>query len=270
LCLLSVCTVFAQAPDDSLTFEVASVKLHPPVGGEPAGSSFNGGPGTGDPGRITVTNRMLRTLIIEAYGIRAFQLESPPWVSENRYDIVAKVPPGATAQQAKAMMKNLLAERLHLQVRREMRDLPIYALLVAKEGLKMKLNEAVKPAVPVPASRNPDVLAIDGDGFPQRPPGLQGIVMSYVEDRAKAGGEKQSLSKIVSWLTAVVNDRPVIDLTGLKGDYDFSMTWSPDPDSNLGDFFSAIQRQLGLRLEPRKMPTEMLIFVSALKVPTEN
>jgi uncharacterized protein (TIGR03435 family) len=213
---------------------------------------------------------MLRTLIIEAYGIRGFQIEHPPWVAENRYDIFAKVPPGTTPQQAKAMMRNLLAERFHLQVRREMRDLPIYALLVAKEGLKMKPSEAVQPAVPVQASRNSGVPAIDGDGFPQRRPGLHGIGMSYVDGRAKAGGQKQSLSAIVSWLTGVVNDRPVIDLTGLKGDYDFSMTWSPDPGSNIGDFFSAIQRQLGLRLEPRKLPTKMLVVVSALKVPTEN
>ena len=74
LCLLSVCTVFAQQTVESLTFEVASVRPHPQVAGEPVGSSFNGCPGTSDPERITVINRMLRTLIIEAYGIRAFQI----------------------------------------------------------------------------------------------------------------------------------------------------------------------------------------------------
>ena len=130
--LLVVSTAFGQAIDRSLTFEVASVKLNPPHAGEPVGSKFSGGPGTSDPERITVINRMLRTLIIEAYGIRGYQIEHPAWLKENRYDIFAKVPPGTTPEEAKAMMRNLLKERFELKIRREMRDLPAYVLTVAK------------------------------------------------------------------------------------------------------------------------------------------
>ena len=132
----------AQTSDDALTFEVASVKPHVAAAGHSEGSSQEGGPGSGAPGRITVSNRLLRSMLIEAYGIRNFQIEHPAWVGENRYDIVAKVPAGATKQQAQIMMRNLLKERFQLQIRREKRDLPVYALVPAKNGVKMKASSA--------------------------------------------------------------------------------------------------------------------------------
>jgi len=269
LCLLCVCTARAQANDDSLTFEVASVKLHSPVD-EEAGSSFKGGPGTSDPGTITVINRMLRTLIIEAYGIHGYQIEHPAWVEEYRYDIVAKVPPGATPQQAKAMMRNLLVERFHLKIRRETRDLPVYALVVAKEGLKMKPSQEAQPPGPFDPSVL-DHLKAGSDGFFRPPPNMQTVFTSYTDEGAKATGQRQSLSKIVTWLAAR-SDRPVIDETRLQGNYDFSLTWSPDQNDAGIDYgiSFALEKQLGLKMEPRKLPTEMLIVVSALKVPTEN
>ena len=273
LCLVPVCGALAQTSDDSLTFEVASVKPHPPVAGEPAGSSFKGGPGTDDPGRITVINRMLSTLIIEAYGIRAFQLERPEWLTENRYDIIAKVPPGATAQQAKAMMRNLLVERFDLKIRREMRDVPVYAMVIAKDGLKMKPS-ADDPAGQPPTPAGADVLdkmKTGGDGFFRPPPNVQTILESFNDEGAKATGQRQSLSKIATWLRAR-SDRPVIDETGLQGNYDFSVTWPPDQNQAGIDYglAPAVEKQLGPKLEPRKMPSEMLIVVSALRVPKEN
>jgi uncharacterized protein (TIGR03435 family) len=228
LCLLSVCGVFAQTPDDSRTFEVASVKPHPPVAGEPAGSSFKGGPGTDDPGQITVINRTLRTLVIEAYGIRGFQIEHPQWVGDERFDIIAKVPRGATPQQAKAMMRNLLVDRFDLKVRRETRDLPVYALVIAKGGLKMKPS-VDDPAGQPPTPSGPDVfdkMKMGGDGFFRPPPNVQTILDSFTSEGAEATGQKQSLPKIVAWLRDR-SDKPVIDETSLQGNYDFSVTWTP-------------------------------------------
>ncbi len=275
LCLLSVCGAFAQASDDSLTFEVASVKPHPLVAGEPAGSSFNGGPGTSDPGQITVINRTLRTLVIEAYGIRGFQIEHPQWVGDERFDIIAKVPPGTTPPQAKAMMRNLLVERFDLRIRRETRGLPVYALVVAKGGLKMKPSAddpAGQPPAPAEGLIALDKLKTGSDGFRQLPPGAHTVMASYTADTAKVTGQKQPLSQLVSWLSSRVSDRPIIDETGLKGNYDFSMTWSLEYDGAGNDFglFAALEQQLGLKMDPRKMPTEMLIVVSALRVPKEN
>ena len=270
LCRLLVAySAVAQTPDDSLTFEVASVKPHPPSAGEP-GSSFKGGPGTDDPGRITVINRMLSTLVIEAYGIRAFQLESPAWLAENRYDILAKLPPGTTPQQAKVMMRNLLAERFDLKIRRETRDLPVYALVVAKEGLKMKPSKESQPPTPTDPSAF-QKLKPGGDSFYQPPPNVQTILESYTSEGAKAIGQRQSLSRIVTWLTDS-SDKPVINETDIQGNYDFTVTWTPDQNDAGIDYglAPALEKQLGLKLEPRKMPTEMLIVVSALKIPKEN
>lgn len=268
LCLLLVCGGLAQTTDDSLTFEVASVKPHIASPGERSGSLMTGGPGTDDPGRITITNRPLRSLIIEAYTIRNFQIEHPLWVGEARYDIAAKVPPGATKQQAKIMMRNLLAERFQLQIRRETRNLSVYDLVIAKGGAKMKPSsgDSGEPAGTWDRSK------IGSDGFPQAPPNTPGIFTTYMEGRAKATGQKQSLSKMVTMLTGLM-DRPVIDATGLKGDYDFTLLWSLDygPDGDISENIgAALQQQLGLRLAPRKMPIDMLIVVSALKVPKEN
>jgi uncharacterized protein (TIGR03435 family) len=230
-----------------------------------------GGPGTDDPGQITVINRTLRNIIIDAYGITSYQIEHPEWVGENRYDIVAKVPSGTSPEQAEAMMRNLLAERFELQIRREMRVMPIYALVVAKEGLKMKPTAEVESPGASEGSRIPNASKAGGDVLPQNAPGAQGIVQSNMADgRAKVVGQRQSLSGVVSWLRAIAVDRPIIDQTGLKGEYDFSLMWSPDPDSNLLDFSVIMQRQMGLRLEPRNMPMDILIVTSALKVPISN
>jgi uncharacterized protein (TIGR03435 family) len=260
----------AQTVDKEIAFEVASVKVHKPVAGEPPGSSFEGGPGTSDPERITVINRPLRSIIVEAYGIKGLQIVHPQWVGERRYDILAKAPPGATQDQAKAMMRKLLAERFQLRIRRETRLVSVYALVVAKDGLKMKLSA---DPLPSPNDVPPKTRRFEADrqGLPVRSPAPQAIVEHFEDGIARAMGENRPLWKIASWLSArLSDDRPVIDLTGLKGNYDFSLTWNFDPETNLGNFFSAIEKQLGLKLEPRKLPFEMLVVISALEVPTEN
>jgi uncharacterized protein (TIGR03435 family) len=210
-------------------------------------------------------------MIIEAWGIRGFQIEHPAWLAENRYDIVAKVPAGATKQQARIMMRNLLTERFHLEIRRETKDRPVYALTLAKGGSKLTPVAAPTPGV-APTEIDFAKLKTGSDGFPQAPSGAQTIMTIYMSGgKAKTTGLRQTLSKMVTWLTDVVNE-PVIDQTGLKGEYNFSMLWTPNPsqESEVSvDIFAAVQQQLGLKLERRKMPIDMLVVVSALKVPTE-
>src|SRR6185437_12343985 len=99
---------FPQTAGDGPSFEVASIKLHEPD--EHGQSAQKGGPGTGDPGRITATYRPLRTLLIDAYGIKTYQLELPDALNSARYDITATVPAGASKEQARAMMRNLLTD----------------------------------------------------------------------------------------------------------------------------------------------------------------
>src|SRR5580704_4948987 len=108
LCAVLVCPSFAQNP---LSFEVATVKLHPP-GPEGSATTQTGGPGTGDPTRITIVNRTLHRLLIEAYVLKGYQLQDPPTLDQIRYDVTAVVPAGATEEDARVMMQNLLIERL--------------------------------------------------------------------------------------------------------------------------------------------------------------
>ncbi len=255
LCALPVYGAFGQTADDSLTFEVALVKLHAPTAEGPSGPSVIGGPGTDDPGRITITNRTLRSLIIESYGINGFQIEHPAWVGENRYDIVAKVPSGASKQQTAAMMRNLLVERFQLRIRRDTRNMSVYALVAADGGPKLRPSAKLETSSGAPA-------AVAG--------GIYTLVDGGKTSAAK--GFSLSLSKIASWLSGVVG-QPVVDRTDLAGEYDFDLVWAPnsDPDADVSlDLFAAIRRQLGLSLERRRMPVEILIIDSALKVPTEN
>jgi uncharacterized protein (TIGR03435 family) len=252
-------------------FDVASVKLHVPKAGEGNSSKMTGGPATEDPGRIVVTNRTLRTLIIEAYGIRNFQIEHPGWMGDLRYDIVAKVPAGASHQDSRVMMRKLLEDRFELKIRREMRDLSVYGLTIAKGGLKMTQSTATAPGV---SGENLDMskLKTGSDGFSQLPAGAQTILTNYTAAGAKTIGARQTISKIVTWLTGEV-DKPVFDETGLKGEYNFSMVWAPPHNQNLdtaADIFTALPKQLGLKLEPRKRPVEMLIVESGRKDPIEN
>jgi uncharacterized protein (TIGR03435 family) len=242
--LLSAAGATAQTTDDQLTFEVASVK---PTTSTGTGSSIKGGPGTNDPGRIVATNRPLRVLIQEAYGVRNFQIENPAWMSEARYDVVAKVPSGATPQQAKVMMRNLLKDRFHVEIRREDRTVTTYMLTVAKNGPKLK------PAAEVPAETEDHPVV--------------GIFQHYADGKVTAQARKQNIAKLLTWLTTLLGE-PVLDETKLKGEYDWSLSWSPE-DGNTS-IFPAIQQQLGLKLEGRKAPVNMLIVLSALKIPTEN
>jgi uncharacterized protein (TIGR03435 family) len=251
--LILLLPLLCQQSEEALVFEVASVKRHQPSQGGPAGSSIKGGPGTDDPGRITISNRLLRTLIIEAYGIRGFQIEHPSWVGDERFDIVANVPPGTTKQQANVMIKNLLVERFHLQVHREPRQLLVYDLMVAKKGLKMRPSASVSTEGDVPQRQLRN----------EKP----GISMNASASQLNAVGIRQSLPKIVAWLTDIVG-RPVFDTTELIGEYDFALRFDPGADLST-DMFSSLQ-DLGLKLEPRKISIEMVVVDSALRIPTEN
>jgi uncharacterized protein (TIGR03435 family) len=116
-------------------FEVASVKSAGPGGGR---FTLTGGPGTPDPGRIVYTNIPLRRVLLEAYDIANSRLSGPDWLDTLRYDITAKIPEGTTKKQFQEMLRNLLAARFQMVVRREVKELPVYSLLPAKGGVKIK------------------------------------------------------------------------------------------------------------------------------------
>jgi uncharacterized protein (TIGR03435 family) len=252
LCSVAACFAFgpglliADTPA-APAFEVATIKLaKPDTPGPLIGISA---------GRLTLTGFTLKELMVYGYWIHSSQvLGAPGWVDSEKFDIVAK-PEGSPVpeEQLRKMLQALLSDRFQLKYHREMKQLPAYALTLGKNGSRMK-------------ARTP------GDGGPG---------FRLVFQGARLPGRNASMAQLAFVLQAVVMDRPVIDKTGLMGNFDFDLSWSPteaqfggrggnmpaDPDSP--DIFTAVQEQLGLKLESQKDPVDVLMIDYAEK-PSPN
>jgi uncharacterized protein (TIGR03435 family) len=222
-------------------FEVASVKLHKP---EPGPFRVSTG---GEVGRINYSNVTLKACIREAYGLRPYQVAGGPgWLNDDRFDIIAKAPGPASKAQLMLMLKSLLADRFHLTFHVETKEMPVYSLVVARKGLR--LHEATDEA---------GGTQIGGDAA--HPFTARNISMAQF-----AG----SLSRVREV------DRPVLDATGLKGLFDLTLDFAADDptstDTAAGpSIFTALQEQLGLKLEPTRGPVEILVVDHAEK-PSQN
>jgi uncharacterized protein (TIGR03435 family) len=286
---------FACCVAHGQTFDAASVKPAPPPSPDGRGMIFlnaapSGGPGTKDPGRIHYPFTTLKNVLTNAYNVKNFQITGPAWLDTERFDITATMPPDTTKEQFRVMLQNLLAERLKMTVRRETKELPMYSLLVAKNGPKMKESlEAAPPKTDgVPAQLPPPPMEpkMGPDGFPIFPPRPLGspITVVIMNGRARIEGRGNTTQELADRLIALTS-RPVTDATALKAKYDFIVTFAPEsmngpmglipaavtPDADaLPDIFAAVQSQLGLRLEPKKGPVEMIVIDHIEKTPTEN
>jgi uncharacterized protein (TIGR03435 family) len=252
------------------TFDAASVKPSTPQ----TRSATRGGPGTSDPAQITYTGISLKDLLAKAFGIEKYQLSSPTWSDEARYNIAATMPVGTTRAQFRKMLQNLLIERFHLLEHRESRELPIYALIIAKNGPKLKLSAA--PDDNAAADTPVSTVSLAKDGFPEFPAGYKGTVIGMKLNGKWMLRARGETLKDFSKLLSDVLDRPVFDCTGLTEKYDFGVAWSDDlaiqHESSmepLGSIFGSLA-QLGLKLEPRKSPIEMIVVDQVEKTPTAN
>jgi|HubBroStandDraft_1064217.scaffolds.fasta_scaffold66278_2 uncharacterized protein (TIGR03435 family) len=270
----------AGSAQDLTHFEVASIRPSPPrlsPGMVPA-PKLEGGPGTSDPGQITYKEIQLGPLIYKAYGLEYFN-QLPAFSGRaTLYDIVAKVPAGATPEQLKLMLQNLLVERFNLQVHHESKVLPVYALKVGKNGPKFKeSSKAEAPEIP----KGTKIGAPDDNGFPTLPPGFSGIVGWPSNGRIRWTGQRVAMSKLAQLLEL---DHPVVDQTGLTGEYDFQLDFAmagrrndasaTPPVDDTADpapsVFAAVEDQLGLKLEPTKLPFDVLVIDHIDKEPTAN
>jgi len=260
----------AQAPDPKavLTYEAASVK---PNKSGVQGSSIRRFPG----GRLQATNMPLRALITFAYQLQPFQLvEDPGWIRNETFDIVAKmegdpppVMPGSGPDPHMVAMRTLLAERFKLAVHRETRQMDIYELVLARpDG---KLGPALKPTTQDCAA----MMAAARGGPPPGPaPGPNSPVvcgMRGLPGRLVAGA--MPMAQLASNLSGQVQ-RIVVDRTGLSGGWDFEITFAPErplnpppgvefpaADPNAPSLFTAMQEQLGLKLQSAKGPVDVLV-----------
>jgi uncharacterized protein (TIGR03435 family) len=277
LILITAYGLFGQAVAKP-EFEVVSIRPSAPsTQGSYRSVSMKGGPGTNDPGRVTFENFALPSLISNAYNLMTYQLSGPEWLINGygpldpTFDIIAKIPDGTTKEQFHLMLQNMLAERFKLTIHHESKELPIYNLVVAKNGPKFKPSPDT-PASADDTGRGPaPKVTMGSDGFPVLPPGT---TMAWVNGRARMRATKETMEKLVIDLAAQ-SGRPVRDLTGLKGQYDFELFWLPDSvaaaDISAGPTLAqAVQDQLGLRLESAKAPVDIVVVDHVEKVPTEN
>jgi uncharacterized protein (TIGR03435 family) len=262
IAVVAATSLFAQ----SYAFEAASVKPASPD--NPPGQGLSRAPG----GRFTAVNVPVRFLILYAYQLQGHQLiGAPDWTANERFDIVAKMegdPPSIVTVGPDPMRlatQTLLADRFGLHARRETRVLDIYALTMARSGRQP--GRALKPSpedCAVMAARAR--VAAPAPGPDGTPPFICGQQLG--RGRIRFGGHPLSL--FANGLSQTVG-RAVVDRTGLAGNWSFELTYAPEPspDSDAPSLFTAIQEELGLRLEPTTGPVEVLV-VESVQRPTPD
>ncbi len=235
--------------DPPKEFEVASIKPSAPGG---RGVRLQMAPG----GRLDASNVTVKILIQQAYGVKDFQISGGPgWINSDRYDLVAKADSDiGRHEELMPLMQKLLADRFQLTIHRDTKELPIYALVVGKNGPKLKESASDNPGPQIRMGRG----LIDGRGM--------------------------GLDMLASQLSNPLG-RTVLDRTGLKGQYDIKLEWTPEdgpghgpgdgpeaappPDTTGPSIFTALQEQLGLKLETQKGPVEIIV-IDRIEKPTEN
>lgn len=266
--------IFPASGETGPEFEVASVKVSttaPFAGGRPMPDriaemiGFSGGPGGKDPGRFTCTGVSLKILLVRAYGMRSYQISTPAWMETERYDIAAIYPPETKMEDFRLMFQKLLTERFHIVLHRESKEMQRFNLTVAKGGHKLLPPEVIQDYKDDPegrAARQKDAL----ERIAKARGGGQGSLSWMHESRA-------TTAKLAGWLEGMLG-KPVTDMTGLSGEFSYSMRWSPDDapatENSLPTIFEAVQQQLGLKLEQAKGPVEILVIDKAENVPVEN
>jgi uncharacterized protein (TIGR03435 family) len=235
--LFGLGVAFAQ---EKPRFEVASVKLHQPTPG-PFRSTKEVGPAG-----VTFTNVDLNSSIRSAYGVAGYQIVGGPgWLTQtgltqNRYDIVAKAAGAVPKEQLMLMLQTLLEDRFRLRVHREMKERPVFGLVVGKKGLK------------VHAGKEDGETEIGGTAH-------------LIDSR---GISMKGLASALTQFT-LRSDRPVLDMTGLPGVFDITLDFVTDDlaarDNPGADIFAALQ-EIGLQLEPRNSLIEVLSIDSAENV----
>ena len=191
--------------------------------------------------------------------MNSYQLAGPNWLADSRLDVVAKVAPGTTEEQVLEMWRSLFAERFKLVAHHEARELPIYALLVGRVGPKFR---DVSPDPPSGEDNLTKGVPGDMGGGPSR-----------------IGPEEMQMTGLADMLARNLG-HPVIDQTGLKGRYLIRLQWQrddlpstaaePSDLAALPNLFSAVQEQLGLKLEAKKGTVDVLVIDHIVPIPVEN
>ncbi len=296
-------------PPAGRQFDVATIKLAPPINPAAAmagklhvGMSVDGA-------RVDIGYMSLSDLILMAYKVKQHQLTGPDWMKNQRFDILAKMPEGGTKEQVPEMLQALLKERFGLTFHKEMREQPVYGLVVGKGGPHVKESAKEEEAPPKADDKGGNTISFGGGQIRQSGnsmvmkandrPGTTKMTMA--DGKMKMESTQVKMEDFAEMLTRFVG-KPVVDMTELKGAYDLSVEISmtemvalaqkagiampgmvgapPAGDagrpadaasdpSASGSIFASIQ-QLGLKLESRKAPVDTMVVDKLEKAPTEN
>jgi len=300
--MLAPFSAFGQAPAAARVFEVATIRPAPPLDqAKVMSGQFRVGMSV-DGNRVDIRFFSLADVIRTAYKVKQFQLSGPDWMSAERWDIQAKMPEGATKDDVPQMLQALLADRFKLQIHRDSKEQSVYALIVGKGGPKLTPSPSAKPVDPDAPKTPSNQLSVNQDG--------KGMVVQTSEAGKMRmsmgpGGtmhmetERMSMDKFAEALSAFV-DRPVVDQTEIKGDYQVAFDLTMDDMRNAArkagvafpmgpapggaaaggaapaasdptgpTIFNTIQ-QMGLKLEAKKAPMESIVVDHLEKAPTEN
>lgn len=282
LAAFSVGLALAQTPSAS-QFEVASVR--------PSATSGPNAVTVGlhlDGAQVRITSLAMRDYIAMAYRVRQYQVEGPDWITSEKFDVSAKLPAGSNSDQIPEMVAAMLTERFQLKFHRASKDLPIYALIVGKPplGLHESAPDAAgteaRPATNITASGSEAGVSVD-----------LGRGAYYTFSNNKFEIRKVNTEMLVRVLERYV-DRPLVDQTGLKGTYDFDLPVTPEDyqtmliraavnsgvvlppqalrlldNGSIASLTDGLEK-LGLKMDARKSPLDMIEVDQLSKTPTDN
>lgn len=277
--IVAAAAAFGQNQPPRAEFEVASVKKS----ATPEPGQYNMGLHI-DGAMVSCTYLSLKSYISMAYQVPDTRINGPEWLDSERFDIVAKLPTGGR-DQLRAMIQSLLADRFKLVLHKGSKEFPVYALVVGKNGPKLKESSPDPEIESAAAKSNVNVDVAGGRGGTVVNFG-PGSYISYGLNKFEA--KNVALANLVDSISRFV-DRPVVDMTNLSGRYDLTLEYSIEELRNLVRASGTDPRQIpdipgtdptisifgsleavGLRLEPRKAPLEVLMIDHIEKTPTEN
>ena len=227
--------LFAISATAQVSFEVASVKLN--ASGDRSSFTRRG------EDSLILQNWSLRNIVLKAYDLKNFALTAPDWLASRNFDINAKGAGKVTESELRQMLQSLLVARFHIKVHTESNELHAFVIVPAKSGLRVS---------------------------PVHDEGAFGVDLSRFPDRTKITCRHCTMDNLANILADQV-DRAVIDQSGLSGEYTFTLEWAPNQGAGSGpSIFTALNEQLGMRLESRRLSVPILVVDSISQTPTEN
>jgi uncharacterized protein (TIGR03435 family) len=281
--LVASAAAFAQTAP-TREFEVASIRPSAP---------FNGRLNLHvqvDGAQVHCTYFSLKDLLTMAYRVKDYQVLGPAWLASERFDVAAKLPEESARQQIPEMTQALLADRFKMKVHRESKEFSVYGLVVAKSGLKIK-ESAPYPDTDAVDGKAP--FSVTASGGPQGTTVNLGRGSYFSVGNNRIEAKKLTMTAFADTLARFV-DRPIVDMTELKGNYDFTVEFTPEDframmirgaitagvplppeamrliEGGPGDGLFAAVQSLGLKLERRKAPLDVVVVDEASKTPTAN